>query len=333
MTLNTNETKLALPLTLRAARWEDAEAVAKLTLDVCTADGDATVAASVEDIQRFWKDPNFNLDTDSWIVETPDGRIVGYEEFYDSHAHAVFFGDGYVHPDFHGLGIGSFMLKALEVRALNVMKQAEPDVRVFLRNGMSIGDTRAREMHENERYRPIRFSWRMEIALEEPPSMSQWPDGVELRPFLVEEHARPVYEAVDEAFRDHWGHTPIRYENWKNHTLLRDSFDPSLWMIAWDGNEIAGVSLNRFRSGIGWIGSLGVRRPWRKKGLGLALLQHSFGEFYKRGTRTIGLGVDAENPTGATRLYQRAGMKVASEYVIYEKELRPGRSVENEEVG
>ena len=77
--------------------------------------------------------------------------------------------------------------------------------------------------------------------------------------------------------------------------------------------------------GIGWVGTLGVRRPWRKKGLGLALLQASFGEFYKRGMKTIGLGVDASNPTGATRLYQRAGMYIASEFLTFEKELRPGR--------
>lgn len=80
--------------------------------------------------------------------------------------------------------------------------------------------------------------------------------------------------------------------------------------------------------GSGWVGTIGVRRPWRKTGLGLALLRHSFGEFYKRGMATIGLGVDASNPTGATRLYQRAGMHVASEFVTYEKELRPGREVE-----
>jgi ribosomal protein S18 acetylase RimI-like enzyme len=96
-------------------------------------------------------------------------------------------------------------------------------------------------------------------------------------------------------------------------------------MIAWDGDQIAGFSQNRYRKGIGWIGTIGVRRPWLKMGLGLALLQHSFGEFYKRGMMTIGLGVDAENPTGATRLYQKAGMYTAAEYIFYEKELRVGR--------
>src|SRR4029079_12656768 len=104
-------------------------------------------------------------------------------------------------------------------------------------------------------------------------------------------------------------------------------FDPTLWPIALDrlSGEVAGFSLNRYRMGIGWIRTLGVRRRWRKRGLGEALLLHSFDEFYKRGTKTIGLGVDAQSPTGATRLYQRAGMHVAAEYVIYEKELRLGR--------
>ena len=96
-------------------------------------------------------------------------------------------------------------------------------------------------------------------------------------------------------------------------------------MIAWDGNEVVGFSQNRFRKGIGWIGTIAVRRPWRKKGLGFALMRYTFAEFYKRGMTTIGLGVDSANLTGATRLYQRAGMVVASEFATYEKELRTGK--------
>ena len=78
------------------------------------------------------------------------------------------------------------------------------------------------------------------------------------------------------------------------------------------------------------MSTLGVRRAWRKQGLGLALLLQSFRDFQRRGTHTIGLGVDASNPTGATRLYKKAGMTVAGEYVLYEKTLRPGRDMEEE---
>jgi ribosomal protein S18 acetylase RimI-like enzyme len=79
---------------------------------------------------------------------------------------------------------------------------------------------------------------------------------------------------------------------------------------------------------MGWVGRLGVRRPWRKRGLGEALLLHSFNEFYQRGISKVGLGVDASNPTGATRLYQKVGMHVSVEDVVFEKELRSGRSLE-----
>ena len=78
---------------------------------------------------------------------------------------------------------------------------------------------------------------------------------------------------------------------------------------------------------MGWVGTLGVRRPWRKRGLGLALLRHSFNEFYRRDKRKVGLGVDAQNLTGALRLYESAGMHIDLAHDFYEKELRPGREI------
>ena len=310
-------------LELRAARWADLEPVAQLILDVCTNDGDATIAVPPEELRAEWETPGFTLESDAWVVTAADGRVVGYEEFVNKYAHASLQGDGYVHPDFMGQGIGTAMLRALEERARQEMTLAEPERRVFIRNGMSIGDTVAREMHEAEGYQPIRFFWRMEITLDAKPPAPTWPDGIELRPFELEEHNYAVHLAHEEAFRDHWGHTPHTYEDWK-HRMNNEEMDSSLWLIAWDGDQIAGYALNRYRNGNGWVGTLGVRRPWRKRGLGLALLYHSFGEFYRRGTPIISLGVDAANPTGATRLYQKAGMHVAAEYVSYEKELRPG---------
>ena len=105
----------------------------------------------------------------------------------------------------------------------------------------------------------------------------------------------------------------------------RENFDPSLYFLATAGDQIAGMALCFFKQEKGWVQILGVRRPWRHLGLGMSLLNHAFGEFYRRGARVVELGVDAQNPTGATRLYQRAGMQVAHEFVVYEKELRPGR--------
>lgn len=327
---NPTETGIPLPVSifhLRPARLSDAEAIAALTLAVCSADGEPSLALSKDDLRQYWQEPGFYLDTDSWVAETADGRIIGYEELYNRHGFSALEGDGYVHPDFVGQGTGTALLRALDARARQVMLLADPDLRVFIRNSMHISDTRARELHEHEGYVPIRFTWRMEIRLEKPPADSKWPEGVELRPFLAEEHARPLFEALDEAFRDHWGHVPMRYENWHSQTLEREDFDPSLWFVAWDGDQIAGMSLCRYRAGMGWVNVLGVRRPWRKQGLGLAILVYSFREFFRRGEKIIGLTVDAHSQTGATRLYKRAGMQVANEFVSYLKELRPGREI------
>jgi ribosomal protein S18 acetylase RimI-like enzyme len=170
----------------------------------------------------------------------------------------------------------------------------------------------------------------MEIVLDGPPAEPKLPEGIELRPFIKGEHDVAVWQAQNEAWRDHWGSHDVTLEEWKRSRFDDPEFDPTLWQIAWNGDEVAGFSLNRYRMGNGWIRTLGVRRAWRKRGLGQAILLQSFAEFYRRGTKTIGLGVDAENPTGATRLYQRVGMYAASEYVTYEKELRPGRNVDEE---
>ena len=326
----TDETILDLSLKLRSVQWSDVEAVAQLIYDVCEADGDTTVAVTPEELKLEWQTPGFDLERDAFVVETRDGRIVGFEEFNNRHMHATLETDGYVHPNFTGNGIGTALLRTVEKRAYEEMNLAESDLRVSLRSTIDGRDQASHDLHKKEGYAPLRFHWRMEINLTVPPTSANFPDGIELRPFVKDEHARAVLDAQNESFRDHWGSHAISFEPWELRKFGREDFDPTLWLIAWDGAQIAGFSQNRYRMGIGWIGTLGVRRPWRKRGLGEALLLHSFGEFYKRGTKTIGLGVDAQNPTGATRLYQKVGMRAVSEFLTYEKELRSGREIDEE---
>jgi mycothiol synthase len=328
--LKTDEAILDPSLSLRPVQWSDLEAVTQLIYDVCEADGDAAVAVTVDELKHEWETPGFVLEKDAYLVQTSDGRIVGFEEFNNGHEHAILHTDGYVHPDFKGRGIGTALLRMIEQRAREEMKLAELDVRVALRSLTDIHDETGLALYRNEGYQPLRYHWRMEIMLNEPPAEPKFPQGIELRPFIQGEHDVPVWQAQNEAFRDHWGSHEVTLEEWRRSRFGDPEFDPTLWIIAWDGEEVAGFSLNRYRMGNGWIRTLGVRRPWRKRGLGEAILLHSFGEFYRRGKKTIGLGVDAQNPTGATRLYQKVGMYAASEFVTYEKELRPGRNVDEE---
>ena len=133
----------------------------------------------------------------------------------------------------------------------------------------------------------------------------------------ADDHA--VYAAAEEAFADHWEHDPRLYEEWQRR--CRDS-DRSLWLVARDGDEVAGVAVNDWnRFGGGWVGASGTRRPWRGRGVGRALLLASFGEFHRRGERLVQLAVDGESPTGAVRLYERVGMHVVWRADVYEKEL------------
>lgn len=312
-------------LSLRLARWSDLEAVARLIYDVCEADGDTTVAVIPQELQHQWQTPGFKLERDAFLVENSDGRIVGYEEFFNEHEHVKLLTDGYVHPRFRGRGIGTVLLRAVEKRAREEIDLAESGVRVSLQSTTDLRDVAGRKLHQHEGYQPVRFHWRMEIVLDGPPAAPSFPDGIELRPFVKGAHDVAVWQAQNESFRDHWGSHEVSFEEWQRSRFEDPEFDPALWVIAWEGDEVAGISLNRYRMGIGWIRTVGVRRPWRKRGLGEALLLHSFGEFYRRGTKTIGLGVDAQNPSGATRLYQKVGMHAASEFVTFEKELRPGR--------
>jgi GNAT superfamily N-acetyltransferase len=314
---------------IRRPTMEDAQAVTDLIRACDILDRGESDMETVE-LVSDWQRSGFDLNQDAWVAvkilngtEGPIEQVVGYEEVFNRSKAVLFSGDGYVHPDFHGLGIGSALLPLVEQRAREQIHLAETGKRVVVRNGVSGVDLTGHQLHQDHGYSPARYFWRMEIVMDHPPETPRWPDGIELSLFQPAEDPRPIFDAVHEAFRDHWGYVEWVFTDWQQR-WFDDKFDPSLWYIARDGNEIAGAALCRLNVGDGWVSQLAVRRPWRRKGLGLALLLHALGEFYRRGLLRVGLGVDAQSPTGATRLYERAGMHVGHEYVVFEKTLRPG---------
>jgi mycothiol synthase len=280
-----------------------------------------------------WRKPDFELDRDAWLVIAPERRpseggvVVGYQELWNRSEHASLSGDGYVHPRYTGLGIGTTMLRMIEARAQEHIPLASPGRQVVLRNGVSGEDKAACELHEHEGYHPRRYFWEMGVQMRDAPPQPDWPPGIELGRFVPGRDERAVFEAFNEAFQDHWGYTPWDYDWWLQRMMEKEGFDPSLWFLAMDGKQIAGGSLCHYRLDYGWVKQVAVRRPWRRRGLGLALLRHSLGEFYRRDILEVRLKVDAQNPTGATRLYEQAGMRVLHEYILYEKILRVGLAV------
>ncbi len=306
---------------LRAPTMDDAQAITDLMNRCAVADGDVPDVA-LNDVLTVWRVPSFNLQTDAWLVTTPDGVLVGTEEAAREDA-THFHMDGYVHPAYRGRGIGTALLQLAEAWARERLPAA-PEERVVLRAGVSGADSTAHQLFEAEGFTIARHFWRMEIRMDEPPTPPEWPAGIRVRTFMPGQDDRVLYEAVQEAFADSWEHVPPPFDEWAHGRIWREDFDPTLCFLAVDGEEIAGDAMCTDRMGAGWVRNLGVRRPWRRRGVGMALLRHAFGEFYRRGMRTVGLGVDAQNPTGATRLYEQAGMRVTQRDIAYEKALLPG---------
>jgi mycothiol synthase len=181
-----------------------------------------------------------------------------------------------------------------------------------------------REAVEGDGWKPVRHSYQMRIELPDDVPEPRWPDGITVRTMQSGEEER-IYEANNEAFADDWYFLPQPFERWRSDTFGRESFDPTLIWLAEDGAELAGFSANSWHFSndpeFGWIGILGVRPQWRRRGLATALLHHSFRDFRRRGAKRVGLGVDAQNTTGAVRLYERVGMQVARRNDTYEREL------------
>jgi mycothiol synthase len=261
------------------------------------------------DLIDWWR--LLDLEHDSWLAE--DDALAAYGVLYP-HGEAADL-DGYVHPARTGLGLGSWLLGRGQERGreLGLAK---------VHTSCLAPDAAARDLFESAGFTEVRRYYRMVADLDGPPPAPEWPEGLRIDTFELED-ARAFHAAMDEAFAEEWNFVPLPFERWFEHRVEAPDFDPTLWFIVRDGDEIAGVLRGEpQRFDAGWVGALAVRRPWRKQGIGLALLHHAFAEFYSRGEERVALGVDAQNPTGATRLYERAGMHVAYEAVVFEQELK-----------
>ncbi len=285
------------------------------------------------DIGGEWEGPGLDPETDQRLVFSPDGKLAGYIETWTNHQIPVHpWVWGCVHPDFQGLGIGSFLLAFAETRCRKIFDRVPLEARVAFRCGTLSSHQPGTDLLEGYGMQLIRHNFQMRIDLTEAPPAPVWPEGIQLRRYRPED-LYAIYLAGSEAFEDHFGHVPedpqIGFEKFKHFRVdHNEAFDPDLWVIAMDGDQIAGISLgNKFAwedRQMGWVNSLGVRRPWRRRGLGLALLLQNFSDYWQRGYPRVGLGVDAQNLTGALNLYKKAGMHVFRQFDLYEKELRPG---------
>ncbi|HZU67351.1 MAG TPA: GNAT family N-acetyltransferase [Ktedonobacteraceae bacterium] len=316
---------------VRRPTMDDVETVSEL-LNTCDIAEYGVPDITLDELRTVWQAPSFHLDTDAMMVLAPNGQLVGYADM-EQRLHAKIFTFVRVRPGYEDQGIGEHLLQLAEAWGRQQMAEADPEARVTLNSWASSKNETAQQLFERAGFQAVRHNWRMEIDMETPPPEPVWPEGITVRTFQPGMD-RQVFEMIDTAFQDHWGHLPGNFEDWQHWMISRETFDPTLWFLAFEGEQIAGGALcnDEVDMDLGWVGQLAVLRPWRRKGVGLALLLHAFGEFYKRGRRKVGLGVDSQNLTGAVRLYERAGMHAARQYISYQKELRAGKELSTQTI-
>lgn len=301
---------------LRSPAVDDAAGIAA-TMNELGASLHGGTEVSADEVRLWMEAPDFDPERDAVVAVADDGSIAAYGDASDaSREGRLIWFDVSVRPGVPA-AVGAALLDALEERAeARLAPAGRLKAYVHERDAVLAGLLEARG------YRVVRHSFRMEADLSSEPAAPVWPEGIEVRTFRSGEDDRRVYTVQEETFADQHDHAPSSFEEWR-HWSFSDPFDPDLWFLAEDGDELAGILLARSsRSGdetLGWISVLGVRRPWRRRGLGRALLLHGFHELRRRGKPRAGLGVDGSNPTGDVRLYEDAGMRVIRRYDHWEK--------------
>jgi mycothiol synthase len=278
----------------------------------------------------------FDPARDITIAEV-DGRAVGYSirgwnDAADSEQREYRV-DGSVLPEWRGRGIGRALLaESMRLAAEMAARHDTPRGRTF--GSMSHeGQPRDEALLRSVGFEPVRYFFAMERPhLDDVPD-GPLPDGIEVRA-VTRTDAPRVFAADVEAFRDHWGgfdDSPEELQRW----LDSPEFDPSLWVVGFDAQsgEIAGAVINAVYAEenaelgrqAGWLDSVFTRRPWRGRGLARALICRSLLLLRERGLTSAMLGVDADNPTGALKLYQSVGFEVVHRATAWRKPFEVAR--------
>lgn len=265
-----------------------------------------------EHLEEDWRAPGFDLSTSSLMVFGNDGTLVAYAQVTGHNPELSMDGFGRVHPDHRRRGLGAALVEWIERRA-----SADAPPKLF--NAVTSTDEAARDLLSRRGYARARTFLHMEIDPAQGVT-SPTPEGIVIRPYRHDTDVQPVYDALEEAFVDHWGHEPYPFEL---HVEQMRRVDPRLALVATEGDEVVGAAVGRALDEVGWIDVVGVRRPWRGRGIARALLSRSFEGFSGQAT-SVRLNVDAESLTGATRLYESVGMRVRRGFDLYETHLGGG---------
>lgn len=290
---------------VRSVREDEVEATAEV-LNEHSRRLYGTADTTPAELREDWSAPEVDF-PDNVLVAEVEGRLVGYADVIP-------------HGETAWLDVRGTDSRSYDPLLDAIARRADTLGRDHVRGWAPEIDRDLQEAYDRAGFRPFRHSFRMEIELGGDLSPPEWPDGFSVRPFRKGDE-RAAWEVQQDSFADTWGFTPDPFETWA-HWNLGEYFQPAHWFFVEAGDEVAAIALCRqseSEPGLGWVNILGVRPAYRRLGLAIALLQHVFEHFAGLGLKTVGLDVDAENPTGAVRLYERAGMHVARRDIRFER--------------
>jgi mycothiol synthase len=297
------------PFRQRAPVAADAPAVAELVI-AYERSLYGTTAYSLADLEAEWESLDLARDA---LVLLDGERVVAFGALDDRGE--LWRIDGFVHPDEQGRGLGAELVTALEQSAASRGARR-------IQNSVMEPDEAGHVLLGGLGYRRVRVFRELRVELSVAPELPDWPDGLAPDAFDAERDATAFHAAEQEAFADHWEFRPRSLARWRGLHVETEHFEASLWRVVRAGDEIvAGAICEADRYGGGWVAVVFTRRPWRGRGVGRALLHDAFRKFWDRGERSIGLGVDAENATGAFQLYESVGMRPVLGWVVHERDL------------
>jgi GNAT superfamily N-acetyltransferase len=262
-----------------------------------------------------------DLTDGAWLVVAPDGVLAGAGWLWVPRAgDTELAADHYVHPAYREGPADDLLIDRIEERASAILADAPAATRlVFFCEESNV---RRHRPLLTRGYAHVRGFYGMRIDLEKGRPAPEWPCGIEVRTIRPEPDGRLVHAASEEAFAEHYLFGPTPFDEWHAGTVARDDCDPSLWLVAWDGEEVAGQAWAVIGEVNAYVEDLSVRKPWRGRGLGSALLVEAFRLLGDRGERIARLFVDAQNATGALRVYERMGMRVERRIEALDRALR-----------
>lgn len=283
---------------------------------------------TLDELRARFEWPYFYPEHNCLVAALPDGTVTGYTTAELDPRVGKGWGSGCVDPAYRRQGIGRALIRAADARHVERgQHEVAPELPLLVTRHCRDSNAGSRALLESEDYAIARISWFMRMDFAGPVDAPPLPDGITLRPFDRERDAHAIWQAEQDIFRDNWGYIEPPFDIWESFMFPPDHSD-SLWIVAMDGDTIAGLCLCNPKHddpAAGWINTVGVRASYRRQGLGSALLGRGLAALQTHGFSAAELEVDSENRSNAVALYERAGMHVKRRYLIYQKMLRGSR--------